>query len=104
MGNPIMGEDETNGEPQDSYEEDEEINGELADALIRNINDHSCVLWKKQWAACGKSWRQQGFISIHEKQKFQPAWLVSFITRVDKPKKGSSCVVVDGLGDAPPVY
>ena len=51
-----------------------------------------------------KSWGQQGFISIHEKQKFQPAGLVSFITRVDKPKKGSSCVVVDGLGDAPPVY
>ena len=40
----------------------------------------SCVLWKRSSMSSigggGKSWRQPGFISIHEKQQFHPACLL----------------------------
>ena len=38
----------------------------------------SCVLRKKRSNEqhAGKSWGQQGFINIHEKQQFQQAWLL----------------------------
>jgi len=49
----------------------------LTGLTVRTPQCGHAVWGKKAMSSMGgKSWGQRGFISIHEKQQFQPAWLL----------------------------